>query len=1378
MSIRLLLVASLLWCVQAIAGPMPRDQVPEALRDWVPWVLHANPDAGCPVRFDADVRECVWAGSLDVAIDARGASFRQTVSAFRDTRFTLPGDTAHWPTDVVLDGEPARWVADKGRPVLALDAGEHTISGRIAWTREPQALALNPATGIVRASRDGRPLAAPEIREGRFWLSGDPAASAGRAPEDALRLVVNRALFDGHPLVTETHLKLEVAGSQREVVLGRPVPSGFIALSLASPLPARLDPDGRLRVQVRPGAWEIRVRSRHPGPVERIAHTPQPEPWPADETWVYRSAPGDRITEVGGAPQVDPRRTSLPDDWRNLPAWQLSGDAALTIRTIRRGNPEPEPDQLKLERELWLDFDGGGYSVRDRIDGALTRSWRLEAAAPLLLGQVDVDRQPQFITTSAGSSAAGVEVRQGRLDLSARARLEGDIGRVPMPGWALDFRQASATLYTPPGWRLLAVGGADSAPGAWVERWTLLDLFFVLIIVIAVARLWRWTWALPVAVGLVLTWHEPDAPQGIWLALLAAVALLRAVPPAGRISGVLRVGRLLLLVVLAVQLLPFLVAQARLGLYPQLELRHGAGAVARVDTGGGAALERAEDAVRAPREAMSPAPSGKPLARGGGRADPMSPYAPSLAEAWKSVDPNAVVQTGEGLPDWRWQRNALGWSGPLPRDQVLELYLLAPWQTSLARWVGLLLLVILAWRVLDVGRGSANPPAPGGRGLRPWFAAAIAAYAGGAVAADFPPPELLQQLSERLLAQPVAAPRAAIQAMRVEVGDDRLQATLDVQALATTAIPLPIDPAIAVPMAIDVDGRPANARVMRTAKGEVWLLLDPGRHSVRIVAAVPAIEQLQLPLPLPPQRVDARADGWRVQGLDPEGVPRGQLSFTRESRTQERPRELTPGTLPPFLVIERTLSLGLQWQVQTVVRRVSPTGTALSARVPLLPGESVITQGRAARDGSIDVAMSADAREVSWVSFIEPVDRLTLRAGDDPQWLETWRADISPIWHAELSGIAPIHHQDAQRRWLPAWHPWPGEEVGLTITRPQGVPGRTSSIDRSRMVVRPGDRATESELGVVLRSSQGGRHTMQLPGGAQLQWVKIDGRAQAIRLGDDGRLTVPVSPGEQKIDVLWRDDGGIGASWRTPAPDLGSPHANASLRVEPPADRWVLWVRGPTLGPAVLFWGLMVVLVLLAAVLGAAGARRMPLGFVSWLLLGLGLAQLSVLALLPVALWLFLLHDRAGLDDRTSKTRFNVTQAAIVFLTLVSFAVLFGAIERGLLGTPDMQITGNGSSAGVLNWYQDRSAGRFPEAHVLSVPMFVYRALMLAWALWLAFSLLRWLRWGWAAFSKGGLWRSVRLGSRWRGGAKKPTVEDAAKPVEGDTGAGELRTPA
>jgi hypothetical protein len=46
-----------------------------------------------------------------------------------------------------------------------------------------------------------------------------------------------------------------------------------------------------------------------------------------------------------------------------------------------------------------------------------------------------------------------------------------------------------------------------------------------------------------------------------------------------------------------------------------------------------------------------------------------------------------------------------------------------------------------------------------------------------------------------------------------------------------------------------------------------------------------------------------------------------------------------------------------------------------------------------------------------------------------------------------------------------------------------------------------------------------------------------------------------------------------------------------------------------------------------------------------------------------------------------------------------------------------------------------------PGAGVLSVSLWVYKLAMLAWALWLAWSLIDWLRWAFDAWTHGGYWR-------------------------------------
>ena len=76
------------------------------------------------------------------------------------------------------------------------------------------------------------------------------------------------------------------------------------------------------------------------------------------------------------------------------------------------------------------------------------------------------------------------------------------------------------------------------------------------------------------------------------------------------------------------------------------------------------------------------------------------------------------------------------------------------------------------------------------------------------------------------------------------------------------------------------------------------------------------------------------------------------------------------------------------------------------------------------------------------------------------------------------------------------------------------------------------------------------------------------------------------------------------------------------------------------------------------------------------------------------------------------------------------------------------ELVGYGSTTDILQWFQDRTAdGSLPRPVVVSVSIWVYRALMLAWALWLASRVLRWLPW--AA-------RQLSAGQIWKRGASKP----------------------
>ncbi len=91
---------------------------------------------------------------------------------------------------------------------------------------------------------------------------------------------------------------------------------------------------------------------------------------------------------------------------------------------------------------------------------------------------------------------------------------------------------------------------------------------------------------------------------------------------------------------------------------------------------------------------------------------------------------------------------------------------------------------------------------------------------------------------------------------------------------------------------------------------------------------------------------------------------------------------------------------------------------------------------------------------------------------------------------------------------------------------------------------------------------------------------------------------------------------------------------------------------------------------------------------------------------------------------------------------MVALLSIVVSLPGGLLGTPDMHVTGNGSAGNSLAWFADRSESALPVAMAWSVPIWIYKVLILAWALWLSFALLRWLPWAWRSFVKEGFWHS------------------------------------
>ncbi|HEY2733608.1 MAG TPA: hypothetical protein VGI70_06465, partial [Polyangiales bacterium] len=561
----------------------------------------------------------------------------------------------------------------------------------------PESLPLPAQYGLIDLSVQGHRSPRPRrADDGSLWLQGEAA------PQEAaqLDLTVQRKLQDGVPMTLESRLRIHAAGQAREVDLGQILPLGAAPMSIASDLPARLDANGRLRLQVRAGSFSVRVVARFSGMPAKIENPARSAPWPNEEIWVFQSDEALRQLQWKGARAIDPARVELDQDWRGLPTYALARGDALTLETTRRGDPDPVPNQVQLERTLWLDQDGVGYSVHDQIRGELHSGFRLDLHG-FDLGRVTIAGRDQLITREDTLGPTGVELRDTALDLSADWRADSLFATLPAVAWSTDVHSLSVKLNMPPGYALFGASGVDRVDRSWLQDWDLLGFFFVLLLALGTGRVAGIGFGVLAFVALGISYHEPDAPTYVWIALLVIVALLRVIP-AGRARTITRGLLGASLLVLALQAIPFAARSLREAIYPQLgqhdyatpmspppltaadtdEARNAPAAV------GGAARERSSARLESYAKIAGVASAPRGAAK------------PARAPSAQLVDPDAVVQTGPGLPDWTWQSWQLSWSGPVQHDHHFELWIMPPRLTRSLAVLRVVLCALLAFGLI------------------------------------------------------------------------------------------------------------------------------------------------------------------------------------------------------------------------------------------------------------------------------------------------------------------------------------------------------------------------------------------------------------------------------------------------------------------------------------------------------------------------------------------------------------------------------------------------------------------------------------------------------------------------------------------------------
>ncbi|HET8554757.1 MAG TPA: hypothetical protein VFL78_08030 [Rhodanobacteraceae bacterium] len=1321
-----------------LAMPALAQDVPAPLRDWQGWVLHDYPQHACPFLTGnmpaPDTRRCLWPGQLDVAVDAHGGRFSVTVKVDAESWLALPGDDHHWPQQVTDHGHAIAVHESDGAPVVHLAAGQHQLAGRWSWSSMPARLAMPDVYGLVGLKMNGKSVADIE-RQGDALTLG--ASATGPHQADALSIQVFRHLQDGLPPRLVTRMQLAVSGQAREVTLGPVLPPDFVATQLDAAIPARLDNDGKLHLQLRPGRWQITLRARGTEPLAKVAFALPKKPWPSSEVWSYDDDPGLRQTRIEGH-AVDANQAGVPSAWRNLPAFAVTDGHGLAITAGARAGQGGVSEKIRVNRRMWLDFDGDGFTASDYLTGRLDHPRRLDVQSPWQLQSARNVNTPLLVSKGKNHSS-GIELRDDTVDIDAGLYLpRSALGTMPANGWQVPLDSLDVTLQLPPGYRLLGAPGADQSRGSWVGSWTLLDLFVVALIALLCGRLLGWPMGLVAAIYLVLAHEQAFAPY-LTLLIAAALALLTRALPSGRLRGVTHGVALAFVAVAIWWSLPFAATQLRDALYPQLEKAHTYD-VAVQDT----FIQpppKVIKMVKPPQAPPAPPPPVMEQSSNAVAAPPPMPAPPREPLRMPPLQTNpGPVQSGPGIPDWNVGNTyELGWSGPVTPDQTMRLVIAPAWLVRLLRVLAVVALAALLARLLTrllPTRGHRRRVSASSAVL---LLAAIVLVAPGAVrAGDTPSQTMLKQLQQRLLEPPACAPDCALLADgRLTLTGERMTLLLQAQVEAPVAVPLPMTGDGSYLKTVRVDGHPA---ALAREGGQPLLRLNRGVHSVQLDWRVRG-DALRLAFgALKPKHMQISAPGWVASGLDDVRLAGDTVRLTRQSSkaTQDHAGKPVHQSFPAYVRLTRTLRIGSDWRIRNTVQRIAPAQAGFSVSLPLLPGEHPLDADTQIKDGRITVNFRAGQQVATWLSRVEPFDTLDLKAPPLARRSELWQIQAAPTWHVEAEGIPP---QPADN--MLAFAPLPGETLAVNISRPAPLQGSTVAVDTVRLDTSVGEHARDMHLMLAARSTHGGEHTIATPDAAQLLHARRDDESLTVALRN-GRVSLPLRPGTHDYSLALRQQQDMGLVTRTPVVDLGAQAANIDLGLTLPHDRWILWTWGPQNGPAVLYWPQLIVLLLLAYVLTRFAPT--PLKLHHWILLGLGFSTFAWSAFALVTVWLILLglRERSRSMQDLPRLGFNAVQICLALLTLLAILVLVAVVPRGLLGVPDMHIAGNGSTAQHLQWMLDRSTGELPRGGVLSLPLWCYKLAILAWALWLANALVHWLRWAFGTWSQGGYWRGGR----------------------------------
>ena len=1302
-------------------------EIPPVLEPWKDWVLHDVKDSECPKHYQKNESLCSYPSKLEVRINNETLSFKFYIKIFdKQHKLFLPYVADHWIKNVTINGEEQIVLGSK-KPFLLLDSGAYVIQGEIALTQKIKFLHLPKGVAIVSLLNGEKKVQNPKIdAQERLWLENK---SLETHKKGTLSVSIYRKVKDGHPLSMKTVLNLRVSGKVRSVVLDGIVLKDFEPSSISSQLNARINEDKNLEVELKAGEWRIEVDAYATKNLTKLALKDYQFKYANQELLSFEADEKYRTIEIIDALGIDATQLNIPKSWKKLPLYLLEESRALVFKERYKSYTHAK-DDLKLQREMWLDFDGKGYSFKDNIVGTISKIRRLEATNSLAIGAVMVNQKPMLINQQEEGGKKGVELRESSLNLKASGRYVQALSTLPINGWDETFTQVETSIHLPPAWSIFTLFGADSnGSDTWINQWNLMDIFLLLLLSISIFKLFGFKWSLFATLFLLLLWHEDNAPTYVWLWILALVSLLRVVN-SSRIKKYLQIVLGISSFLLLLNILQFSVYEIRTLLYPQLE-KHASYGNSFSTPYGDAYGSIAHD------ESMVYEMKEKRMNVSKSRYAGSNYVKKSKKELLmqNKIDPNAVVQTGEGVPNWNWSTYNLRWQSAVGKGDSLEIWFITPTMNKILKILNVVGMLFLFFMFLKEFAKEKIEAFPKGvmvqQSLKGLMIIGILGVSTPTLnAQSIPSAELLDELKSRLIKAPDCLPECvSIENIAFKVDDNLLSIEMKVASATNLAMPMVGNRNSWLPQSVKMDEQ-NSSDLQLDAKGDLWIHVTKGIHTIHLQGRMNGQNQFVLNSLLPLHNLTIESSKrWKIKTNHKDYV-----EFMNLEKALENPTQNIQSAIEAKISVKRVFYFGLRWYVDTEVRLLNSIDKPYTVNYKLLPHESILNKEIELREQKAVLHFSNEKKHYVWRSLLPLSSDLTIQASLDRHLIEQWHMDISSLWNVSYDKKLLREQKHVGNLLVPVFEPWAGEKLHLKLQKNKPVKGKSLTIESSHLNIVQSQRYRDLTLRLKIRSSQAQPYVLKLQGLKELSSVTIDNMPFYLKVEKDGTLSLPLKATSQEVVLKWREEQGSAIDYSFPSINLSKNSVNSSMQLKLPPTQWILFTSGSGLSPAVLLWGMLLAVILFSLILGRI--NHTPLKTKDWILLGLGVSTTSLFIMVPMVLWIFILRYKAlNYEMLMGKKRLFI-QGAIVLLTLVMLVTLVGAVSVGLLGNPEMMIAGNNSYGHNLNWYVDRVGASLEHPTVISVSIWYYRVLMLLWAIWIAFSLIKWLTWGWSIFSK------------------------------------------